>query len=205
MTSSPLPHKRSFGLIARLLLALALLVLGWFAITCVRIVRQGSRNELHPAAAIVVFGAAEYAGRPSPVYRARLDHAYELFRNHVAGTVITTGGSGYDPNFSEGGVGRDYLQSRGIPPNDLIAETQASDTIQSAQRVAVIMRANKMHDCVAVSDVYHVYRVKMMLEAQGITTYTSPRPDSRPRAFGERGLAVGREAASYLLWRLHIT
>ena len=88
--------------------------------------------------------------------RARLDHAYGLFQRGLAPVVITTGGAASDPSFSEGGVGRDYLERRGIPERSLIAETQGSDTAQSAVRVAVIMRANGLHSCVAVSDAYHV-------------------------------------------------
>ena len=81
----------------------------------IRIEKQAGRDEAQPADAIVVFGAAEYAGRPSPVYRARLDHAYTLFQRGLAPLIITTGGHGGDPHFSEGGVGHDYLRSRGIP------------------------------------------------------------------------------------------
>ncbi|MBZ5631125.1 MAG: YdcF family protein, partial [Acidobacteriia bacterium] len=91
------------------------IVLAAFAVAAFFIVRQGNRDEARPADAIVVFGAAEYAGRPSPVYRARLDHAYELFERGLASMVITTGGAGADPKFTEGGVGRDYLSRRGIP------------------------------------------------------------------------------------------
>src|SRR4029077_12810187 len=80
----------------------------FLGITGVRIVREAKQQELHPADAIVVFGAAEYAGRPSPVLRARLDHAFDLFEQHLAPVVITTGGAAEDPKFSEGGVGRDY-------------------------------------------------------------------------------------------------
>ena len=123
--------------------ALGLVTLaGFLGLTGIRIVREGSRQELHAADAIVVFGAAEYSGRPSPVLRARLDHAFDLFQRGLASVVITTGGAASDPSFSEGGVGRDYLEHRGIPERNLIAETQGSDTAQSAVRVAVIMRAN---------------------------------------------------------------
>ncbi|MGE5204534.1 MAG: YdcF family protein [Chlamydiota bacterium] len=178
------------------------LVVGWFAITCGRILRQARSDEARPAAAIVVFGAAEYAGRPSPIFRARLDHAFALFRRGLAPVVITTGGYGYDPTYSEGGVGRDYLRSLGIPDRDLIAETQSSDTVQSARRVAVIMRTNGLRDCLAVSDAYHVFRVKQMLDGQGVIAYAAPRPDSLPRSFGERSFLVAREALSYMLWRM---
>jgi uncharacterized SAM-binding protein YcdF (DUF218 family) len=188
--------------------ALGLVALAWFlTLTGVRIVREGSLQELHPADAIVVFGAAEYSGRPSPVFHARLDHAADLFSRGLAPIVITTGGAASDPSFSEGGVGRDYLmRHRGIAERSLIAETQGSDTAQSAVRVAVIMRANGLHSCLAVSDAYHVYRIKKLLEHEDIgPVYVAPRPDSRPHNAVQRAYAVLREACSYLLWKLGMT
>ena len=189
------------------ILGLVLAALAVFlTLTAVRIVHEGSLQELHPADAIVVFGAAEYSGHPSPVLRARLDHAFDLFEKKIAPVVITTGGAASDPSFSEGGVGRDYLQHRGIPERNLIAETQGSDTAQSAVRVAVIMRANGLHSCVAVSDAYHVFRIKRLLEHEGIgPVYVAPRPGSRPHSAGQRLYAVLREASSYLMWKLGIT
>ncbi len=177
----------------------------FLGITCVRVARQASRDEARPAGAIIVFGAAEYAGRPSPVYRARLDHAYDLYARGIAPIVITTGGAGADPTYTEGGVGRDYLAKRGIPDPGLIAETQSDDTAESAQRIAGILRANRIHDAVAVSDAYHVFRIKQLMKAQGIAVYGSPRPESRPRTSWGRTVGVLREAVSYSLWRLHLT
>ena len=168
------------------------------------IVEEAAKQEIHHADAIVVFGAAEYAGRPSPVYRARLDHAYDLFRQGLAPMVITTGGAAADPNFSEGGVGHDYLMRRGVPDSALIAETQASDTAESAVRVGVIMRANRMHSCLAVSDEYHVFRIKELLKHEGIQVYVAPRSGSRPKGAWQRMLAVLREAMSYTVWKLNI-
>jgi uncharacterized SAM-binding protein YcdF (DUF218 family) len=203
---NPFPAApRSTRLVGRVVAAMALLLLAWFAVTCARVLSQAHVDEVRPASAIVVFGAAEYSGHPSPVYRARLDHALDLFSRRLAPLVITTGGAGYDPSYSEGGVGRDYLRTRGIPEDAIIAETQGRDTAQSAQRVAVILRANGMRDCIAVSDAYHEFRVKSTLQAEGIAVYASPRPDSRPHAMPARLLAVFREAASYMLWRLHLT
>src|SRR6202023_3328685 len=103
----------------------AAVVLGGFFSIVFTILHDAGKQELHPADAIVVFGAAQYDGRPSPVFRARLDHADDLFRKGLATVVITTGGSGADPKFSEGGVGHDYLMRKGIPESALIAETQA--------------------------------------------------------------------------------
>jgi uncharacterized SAM-binding protein YcdF (DUF218 family) len=173
-------------------------------ISSILIVHEAGLQEVYPADAIVVFGAAEYAGRPSPVLRARLDHAYDLFEQGTAPVVITTGGSAADPTFSEGGVGHDYLMHRGIPEAKLIAETQGSDTASSAERVAVIMRTNHMRSCVAVSDAYHVFRIRKLLEHEGVQVYVAPRPDSRPHSRWQRMIAVLREAASYVVWRLHI-
>ena len=107
-------HPRRRWLLRLEALGLAALA-AFLTLTGVRIVREGSLQELHPADAIVVFGAAEYSGHPSPVLRARLDHAFDLFERGLAPVLITTGGAASDPTFSEGGVGRDYLEHRGIP------------------------------------------------------------------------------------------
>ena len=187
----------------RLLVLAVATVVSFMAITAVQVVHTASLEEIHSADAIVVFGAAEYSGRPSPVLRARLDHALAVFHRGVAPVVITTGGAAGDPSFSEGGVGRDYLMRHGVPERSLIAETQGRDTAESAVRVGVIMRANGLHSCVAVSDAYHVFRIRKLLEHEGIApVYVAPRPDSRPHTAWQRAGAVLRETASYFLWKL---
>jgi uncharacterized SAM-binding protein YcdF (DUF218 family) len=123
----------------------------------------------------------------------------------MAPVVITTGGAAQDPDFSEGGVGRDYLLRRGIPEQDLIAETLGSDTAQSAERVANILRANGMHTCIAVSDAYHVFRIRALLEHEGVQVEVAPRPESRPRSLLQRFAAAMREAMSYFMWKLGLT
>jgi uncharacterized SAM-binding protein YcdF (DUF218 family) len=189
-------------------LALPVLVAGavilFLAVTSVYIVQTASLQELHPADAIVVFGAAEYSGHPSPVLRARLDHAFDLYQRHLAPVVITTGGAAADPKFSEGGVGDEYLQKRGIPEDALIAETQGTDTAESAKRIAVIMRENNLHSCIAVSDAYHVFRIRKLLEHEGVQVYVAPRPDSVPHTVAARAQAVTKETLSYLLWKLGV-
>jgi uncharacterized SAM-binding protein YcdF (DUF218 family) len=182
--------------------AVAGVVILFLGVTGIRIVHTAGEAARHKADAIVIFGAAEYAGRPSPVYRARLDHGFTLFQQGMAPVVITTGGSGQDPDFSEGGVGRDYLLRRGIPEQNLIAETQSSDSAQSAERVATIMRTNGMHSCIAVSDAYHLFRIRALLEREGVTVEVAPRPESRPRSWWQRLAAVMREAISYLAWKV---
>jgi uncharacterized SAM-binding protein YcdF (DUF218 family) len=200
-SGSPPPPSHWF--LRLLVVALAALVLA-VAVVSFRIVREADFQQAYSADAIVVFGAAEYAGRPSPVYRARLDHGFALFQRGIAPVVITTGGAANDPSYSEGGVGHDYLMRRGIPERNLIAETQGSDTAQSAARVGVIMHVNNMRSCVAVSDEYHVFRIQKLLEHEGVKVYVAPRPDSRPHGTWQRAMAVLREAFSYIAWRLHI-
>lgn len=192
--------------VPRVLAAILAIFTLYLASTAVQVVRTAALEEIRPADAIVVFGAAEYSGHPSPVLRARLDHAFDLYQQGVAPVIITTGGAAADPKFSEGGVGKDYLLKRGVPENALIAETQSSDTFESAQRVAVIMHANGLHSCVAVSDAYHVFRIRKLLEHEGIgPVYVAPRADSRPHGLISRAAAVLREATSYLLWKTGIT
>jgi len=189
-----------------LLILLAVVLASFFVSTASQIVQAASLQEVPQADAIVVFGAAEYSGRPSPVLKARLDHALDLFHRGVAPVVITTGGAASDPVFSEGGVGKDYLMHHGVPERSIIAETQGSDTSQSAVRVAVIMHANGLRSCVAVSDAYHVFRIRKLLEHQNVRpVYVAPRPDSRPRSVYQRATALLRESTSYLLWKLGIT
>lgn len=201
--STPASKPQSHWIVRALVVA-AIGVASYLVFISSQIVTESHRQELHPADAIVIFGAAQYDGHPSPVFRARLDHAFELFAQGLAPTVLTTGGSGADPSYSEGGVGHDYLVHRGIPESRVIAETQGSDTAQSAERLGVIMRANHMHSCIAVSDAYHVFRIRKLLEHEGIRVYVSPRPDSRPHSLWQRGVALLRESASFTLWKLHI-
>ena len=190
------------GVWLRIFAVLCVLALVWIGAVYWLVDRQARKDESQKADAIVVFGAAEYAGHPSPVYRARLDHAYTLFREGMAPLIITTGGGAQDPHFTEGGVGRDYLVARGVPDRNIIAETQSSDTSESAARVANIFRANGVHTCLAVSDSYHMFRVKQMLGREGVTVYASPRPDSHLPSPWERTRLKLREVMSYTAWKL---
>ncbi len=185
------------------LVAAAFLV--YSAAIALRVVRASRGDTLRKADAIVVFGAAEYSGRPSPVLKARLDHALDLFQEGLAPVVITTGGAALDPVFSEGGVGRDYLAKHDVPDVSLIAETQGSDTAESADRVGAIMHKNHMRTALVVSDAYHIFRIKKMMAQQDVEALGAPRPDSLPKTQWGRILGVSREVVSYWAWKLHIT
>jgi uncharacterized SAM-binding protein YcdF (DUF218 family) len=200
------PTQKGSGsrIVRNALLLFVAACVAYYVFICGQIVRHARNDEARKSDVIIVFGAAEYYGKPSPVFRARLDHGFELFRRGLAPMIITTGGAGGEEHFSEGQVGRDYLISKGIRDFDLIAETQSSDTAQSAERVSTIMRTNGMKTCVAVSDRFHLFRIKRMLQAQGIQAYVSPRPEL-PKTKSESGLFVLREALSYILWRANLT
>ncbi len=205
MTAVPQPALKTDHRISRAVALLALAGAVYVAVVVTLIERQSVRDETRPADAIVVFGAAEYNGRPSPVFRARLDHALDLFHRGLAPFVIVTGGSGGEMNYSEGGVGRSYLVEHGVPEDAIIAETQGESTGESAERVAVIMHTNGMRTCDAVSDAYHMFRLKQMLAREGIVAYAAPRPEAVRIPIWHRAVVMGREIASYTLWKLHIT
>ncbi len=170
------------------------------AYLAVRIEQQSTRDEAQPADVILVLGAAEYRGRPSPVLRARLDHAYDLFRRHLAPHILTTGGAGGDPVFTEGGVGRSYLMSRGVPSEAIIVESESESTVESTAMAAEIMGRMGLRSVIVVSDGYHVYRVKKMLQSRGLKVYGSPRKELETNAFHDRWNFV-KQAIGYLLWR----
>jgi len=183
-------------------LALALLAAG-FIRTTIAIARQSTVDEARPADVIVVMGAAEYSGRPSPVLRARLDHALDLWRRKLAPRILTTGGAGGDPVFTEGEVGRTYLTQRGVPPEAVIVEPEGESTAQSALAVGELLRRMDLHSCIVVSDGYHIYRAKRLLESRGLRVFGSPRPDSSKEDWRKWKL-YARQAAGYLLWSVGV-
>jgi len=184
--------------------AVVLLALGvYLGYTAMLIREQSIVDEARPSDVIVVLGAAEYRGKPSPVLRARLEHALDLYRRAVAGRILTTGGAGGDPIFTESDVGRAWLIQRGVPSEAIIVEQEGESTAHSLSAVAEIMRRMRLHSCVVVSDGYHIYRVKRMLEARGVTVYGSPRP-ADPRRAGRLWPLYLRQAVGSLLWELGI-
>ena len=165
----------------------------------VRIERQSVRDEAQPADVIVVLGAAEYRGKPSPVLRARLDHALDLYRRKLAPSIFTTGGAGGDPDYTEGGVGRSYLVDHGVPAESIIVETEGESTLESTAMAGEVMRRMGLHSAIVVSDGYHIFRVKKMLQGSGVKVYGSPRKEINPGALHEHWNYV-KQAIGYLLW-----
>jgi len=206
-------HRRSSRALRAVLVLLLLCVLGAFG-WCRWVDRQienyAERDEAAqaaPADALVVFGAAEYDGRPSPVYRARLDHALTLYRHGVAPLLITLGGNGGD-QYNEGAVGKEYLMAMGVPESAFIAETESRNTEESARRVSVIARANGLRRLVIVSDGTHLFRIHAICAADGLNVLTSPRPrvpvEDEARADVSQFERVAHEVLSYTAWRMHL-
>ncbi|HET6207029.1 MAG TPA: YdcF family protein [Terracidiphilus sp.] len=189
------------------LVVLLVLLLGGFA-WCWWVYAQVERyavlDEAAPSDAIGVFGAAEYDGHPSPVFRARLDHAHALYDRGIAPLIVTLGGDGGDDH-SEGAVGREYLMGAGIPESAIIAETQSRSTSESARRIAVIARTNGLRRLVIVSDGTHLFRIHAICAADGLNVLTSPRPRSAAEvADAPDWDAMTHEIITYTLWRLHL-
>lgn len=182
-------------------------VTGWCWYVATQIDHYASLDQAAQAAqadAIVVFGAAEYDGKPSPVYRARLDHAHSLYQRGIAPLIITLGGPGGD-QYTEGGVGQEYLMGAGVPESNLIAETVSTSTSQSVERLAVIARANHLRRLVVVSDEMHMFRIHAICAANGLNVLTSPRPRIETTKEGSRESdPMWHEIVTYTLWRLHL-
>ncbi len=159
-----------------LLLALLVAAVGWTLWVYRQIEATANADRAQPADAIAVFGAAEYAGRPSPVLHARLDKVVSLYNRGIAPVIVTLGGgSDKDSGRTEGGVGRDYLLANGVPFDRIIAETRSIDTEQQVQRLAEIAKQRGFRRIVVVSDGTHLFRIALLCKRAGLTVYTSPR------------------------------
>ena len=192
------------SLLRKAFLTFVLALFGYLVYVSVQIGDQSTRDEARPADAILVLGAAEYRGRPSPVLKARLDHALSLYRSKMAPSLITTGGAGGDPDYTEGGVGRSYLIEHNVPSEAIVVEPEGETTAHSIAAAGEIMQRMGLKSCILVSDGYHIYRAKKMLEFQGITVYGSPRQSS-PRGEAAEWWLYFRQSVGYLLWALGLS
>lgn len=191
-------------LLLRALICVVASVALYLGYIMVQIYHQSHIDEARKADVIVVLGAAEYRGRPSPVLRARVEHAKDLYDRQIATRILTTGGAGGDPVFTEGEVARDYLARSGVPSEAIIVEKEGGSTFHSIVTAAEIMQRMGLKSCVVVSDGYHIYRAKKMLESKGVHVYGSPRPGETTGFFREVWLYF-RQSVGYALWRIGIT
>lgn len=165
--------RRPRSLFRVVTLAIALLLAGW-VISMILVERAGRRDEAQAADAIVVLGAAQYVGRPSPVLRARVDHAVSLWKRGLAPTLILTGGTGVGDTTSEAAVARKYAMSKGVPDHAIVIERHGRTTSQSMQAVARIMEDREKNTVILVSDPFHMLRLSILARRFGLVPYTSP-------------------------------
>lgn len=140
--------------------------------------RAAREDQRRPAGAIVVLGAAQYNGRPSPVLKARLDHALELQRAGLAPLLVVTGGIGSGDRESEATVGRRYLVARGIADSQVVVIPEGKNTDQTMDAVETWVQDRGLRDILLVSDAFHLARLRVEARRHGLTAYTSPAEGS---------------------------
>jgi uncharacterized SAM-binding protein YcdF (DUF218 family) len=143
-----------------------------------RIWEQGARDERRPAGAIVVLGAAQYDGRPSPVFQARLDHGIRLWQEGWAPILVLTGGRRPGDRTTEAAVGRAYAIARGVDPGRILFEDEGRTTLESLRAVARLLRERGIRDAIFVSDPTHMLRVLRIARDEGLVAWGSPTPTS---------------------------
>ena len=153
---------------------LGVLALGVWLVSLIGVLYWEQRDTARPAAAIVVLGAAQYVGRPSPVLRARIDHAIDLWRHRMAPLIIFTGGFGDHDTTSEAAVSQQYAIDHGVPPRAIMIENVGRSTSESLQEVALLMDAEPSRTVILVSDPFHMLRLSILARRFGLTPYTSP-------------------------------
>lgn len=152
---------------------LLVLLVAWIA-SAVAVVDRGQRDEARPADAIIVLGAAQYSGRPSPVLKARLDHAIKLWKRGLAPMLVLTGGTGPGDTTSEAAVGQRYAIKQGVPASAIHMETEGRTTMESLHGVAALGELGDHPSVILVSDPFHMLRLSILARRLGMTPLTSP-------------------------------
>lgn len=160
--------------VVRIFTSVALLAAFAWGCVLLAIFIFGFREEARPVDTIVVLGAAQYDGRPSPVLQARLDHAIELYKDGIAPTMIVTGGVGVGDTVSEAEVGRRYAVKHGVPQDRILVEPAGLSTEESMATVQKLMGDAQLSSAVLVSDPFHMLRLRILARRFGIDAYSSP-------------------------------
>lgn len=166
--------RRTLRLATRVVLLAVLLVGGYLVVTFAQVWQATTDDSHDPAQAIVVLGAAQYDGRPSPVLEARLEHAVELYESGVAPIIVVTGGKQPGDRYTEAGAGYRYLRSRGVPEESILREEQGTNTWSQLAAATNLLSSRGMDDAVLVSDDYHAYRLDRIAHELGLRAQVSP-------------------------------
>jgi uncharacterized SAM-binding protein YcdF (DUF218 family) len=176
-------------------LGLVALVILYYVVTLFQVWSTGRHDEARPVDAIVVLGAAQYDGKPSPLLAGRLDHALELHREGYGDTIVVTGGKQPLDRFTEAAASAAYLEERGVPAGAILQETTGRSSWDSLRGVASLLDAAGKERVLLVSDPAHSLRIEDMAEELGLTAFTSPTDLASPLG------RLAKEAAGVALAR----
>ncbi|HSO94735.1 MAG TPA: YdcF family protein [Acidimicrobiia bacterium] len=179
---------------------LIVLAVGYYLVTLVQVWRAARSDDERRSQAIIVLGAAQYNGRPSPDLRARLDHAADLYPRHVAPVVVVTGGKQPGDQFTEASAGANYLHTRGVPDSAVQRESTSHSSWESLLAASRFLRPEGIRRVVLVSDPFHSLRIRLIATDVGLDAVTSPTRTSPITGLDEwwrfaseaLGVSVGR-------------
>ena len=185
----------------RVLLGVLVVLVGYYLVTLVQVVHAGRSDGARPADAIVVLGAAQYDGRPSPQLAARLDHVVTLWDRGIAPIVVVTGGKQPGDRFTEAEASLRYLADRGVPESAILSESFGTTTFESLDAASALLRARGLDAVVLVTDPFHALRSELIAREVGLDAHVSPTPTSVVRGWTSARRDV-EEAAGIALGRL---
>jgi uncharacterized SAM-binding protein YcdF (DUF218 family) len=192
--------RRLLRVLVRTTLLVVALVAVYVAVTFVQVWQASTHDEAQPAEAIVVLGAAQYNGRPSPVFQARLDHAAALYEQGLAPVIVVTGGRKEGDVTTEAAAAARYLERVGVPSAALRLEVGGSNSWESLAATRRILAAENMHDVILVSDPYHSYRIDAIADEVGLDAHVSPA--DTPMSTASEIRALVRETAAVSVGRI---
>lgn len=193
-------RRRRVPIPVRIVFGLVLAALAYYAFNLVQVFATGRSDQARAVDAIVVMGAAQYDGRPSPQLAGRLDHVVTLYSEGFASLVVVTGGKQPSDRFTEAEASRDYLLERGVPASAILLESEGHSTYQSMEGVAELLASRGLRRVLVVTDPFHSLRSRMIAEDVGLQAYVSPTPHTvvsggqevRRTFLEAAGVAVGR-------------
>ncbi|WP_031938257.1 YdcF family protein [Prescottella defluvii] len=207
LSPRPVP-RRSFGAAVarwtgRVVLGTVLIGLVLVGGTAFRVWQVARITDTTPADAIVVLGAAQYAGTPSSVFEARLDQARKLYEQGVAPAIVTVGGKQEGDQYTEAASGKNFLIDEGVPADAILAVEEGSDTLLSVEAVSREMGQRGMHSAVLVSDPWHSLRTRTMARDAGLEAWTAPTRQGPAVITRESQLhGITRETGALLWYQL---
>ncbi|MDQ6783299.1 MAG: YdcF family protein [Actinomycetota bacterium] len=165
-------RPRRWALRSTIVVVVGLLL--YLLVTLGQVWHSSRLNQARPVQAIVVLGAAQYNGAPSPDLKARLDHAYALWSAHLAATVVVTGGREPGDPYTEAGAAANYLAAKSVPQADILREVSGRDSWQSLAAASAFLKQRRILRVLLVSDPFHDKRISLMADELGLTPYLSP-------------------------------